>query len=301
MPELPEVETTVRDLNKKVLQRAFIDVWTDNPKMVHLRQDSGGQVKKPAKFGQFKNKIKNKRIIRVWRRAKNIIFELSGDNSLLIHQKMTGHLLYGTWNIKHGTLISKSDSFLRDKVNTYIHLIFFLDNKSMIALSDLRKFAKVELWRTSDLINSGELKKLGPEPLEKSFIFKTFKKVLKNRKGRIKQVLMNQEVIAGIGNIYSDEILWRSKIHPLKNVSKLTNPELKSIYQNIKKVLKLAIKLRGESFSDFRDLQGKKGFFDRERRAYQREGEKCYRCGALIKRIKINGRSAHFCPVCQNI
>jgi len=112
---------------------------------------------------------------------------------------------------------------------------------------------------------------------------------------------MDPKVIAGIGNIYSDEILWRSKIHPQKNIFELKMSELKLIYQNTRKVLLLAIGLRGESISDFRDLQGKKGFFDIERKVYQREGEKCKRCGTRIKRIKTNGRSAHFCPVCQKI
>jgi formamidopyrimidine-DNA glycosylase len=277
MPELPEVETIVRELKTRVLNRTFVDVWTDFQKIV----------KKPAKFGQFRKELKNKRIKKVWRRAKNIVFELSDDYSLLVHQKMTGHLLYDNWDKE-------------DKANSYIHLKFFLDNNKILALSDLRKFAKVELWKTKDLLNSEVFKSLGPEPLDKSFTFSTLKDVLKNKRGKIKQVLMDQKVISGIGNIYSDEILWRAKINPFKDVSKLTKEEMKSIFDNIKSILKKAIKLRGESISDFRDINGKKGFFDKERKVYRREGEKCPRCGAEIKRAKIGGRSAHFCPSCQN-
>ena len=121
------------------------------------------------------------------------------------------------------------------------------------------------------LLNSKEFKNLGPEPLDKRFTFQEFKKVLP-QKGKIKQVLMDQSVIAGIGNIYSDEILWEARVHPLKNVSDLSEQELKKIYQAIKKVLKTAIALKGESFSDFRRVSGEKGNFDKERKVYQREG-----------------------------
>jgi len=125
------------------------------------------------------------------------------------------------------------------------------------------------------------------------------KEILKNKKGRIKIVLMNPEVIAGIGNIYASEVLWQAKIHPEKNVAKLNEKELKSLYQAIKKVLALAVKLGGESFSDYRKPDGSKGDFDAERKVYNREGEKCERCGTKIKRIKFGGRSAFYCPDCQ--
>ena len=179
--------------------------------------------------------------------------------------------------------------------------MFWLSGGLMLALSDLRKFAKVELWKTDDLLNSKEFNNLGPEPLDNNFTFKKFKDILKGKKGRIKQVLMNQEIVAGIGNIYASEILWRSKIHPEKNITKLNNSELKSLYQSIKKVLEIAVKLGGESFSDYRKPDGSKGNFDTKRRAYKREGQKCSRCGTKIKRIKFGGRSAFFCPSCQKL
>ena len=287
MPELPEVEITVRGLNKKVLSRAFIDVWTDKNKII----------KRPKSFKEFKKRIKGKKIQKIWRRGKNIIFELSGGFSLLIHQKLTGHLLVGIWNLESGIWKTKITGSLKEKVNRYIHLMFFLDNGKMLALSDLRKFAKVEFWGSDELKN--ELKKLGPEPLEKSFTFRKFKEILKNKKGKIKQILMNQEIIAGIGNIYSDETLWRAKVHPFKDVSELKGDELKKIYQSLREVLKEGIGLRGESISDYRDVEGEKGKFDEMRKIYRREGEKCSRCETIIKRVKIGGRSAHFCPKCQ--
>jgi formamidopyrimidine-DNA glycosylase len=205
MPELPEVETTVKGLKSKVLKRTFIDVWSDWKKTV----------KKPKDFEQFKKEIKAKKIKKIWRRAKNIIFDLSGGFSLLVHQKMTGHLLVGSWEqINNTWQPTDKKSPLNDPYNRFLHLIFFLDNKKIMALSDARKFAKVELWKTEDLLSSKEFLNLGPEPLDKNFTFEKFKEVFKNKKGRIKQVIMNPEIIAGIGNIYASEALWQAKIHP---------------------------------------------------------------------------------------
>lgn len=297
MPELPEVETTVRGLNKKVLNRAFVDVWSDWEKAV----------KKPRDFEQFKKEIKGKKIKKIWRRAKNVIFDLSGGPvlsraegySLLVHQKMTGHLLVGKWNIAKGTWLPAGKGPLNNPYNRFLHLIFFLDDGKMLALSDARKFAKVEFWKTGEL--KKELEKLGLEPLDKKFTFEKFRQIFKTKKGKIKQIIMDQNVIAGVGNIYSSEALWEAKIHPEKNVVKLSDKELKSLYSAIKKVLKLGIKLGGESFSDYRKPDGTKGDFDTERKAYQREGQKCRRCGTKIKRLKIGQRSAFFCPTCQKL
>ncbi len=291
MPELPEVETTIRDLQIKVLNRAFIDVWTDFGKMI----------KKPGSFKEFKKEFKGRKIKKIWRRGKNIIFELSQGYSLLVHQKMTGHFLYGKWEQKRGKWVPQIKGVLEDRENDYIHLMFFLDNKKMLAFSDLRKFGKAELWKTEKLMISKGIKYLGPEPLEKSFTFKKFKEVLKGKKGKVKQILMDQKIIAGIGNIYSSEILWRAKIHPEKNIAELSEAKLKLLYQAIKKVLTLGVKLGGESFSDYRKPDGSKGYFDSERKVYKRDGQKCSRCGTKIKRLKFAGRSAFFCPKCQKL
>lgn len=289
MPELPEVETIVRDLNKAILGRKIEDVWSDFKKMI----------KRPKDFEEFKKGLKRKKIEKIWRRGKNILFDLSGNKILLIHQKLTGHLLLGKWRKIGNQWQSEIKGPLsEDPMNCFLHLIFWLDNGQQLALSDLRKFAKVELFNSEQL--ERELNSLGPEPLEKSFTFEKFKEVLP-KKGKIKQVLMDQEVIAGIGNIYSDEILWRAKIHPFKEVSKLKEEELKKIYQAMREILPRAIELGGESISDFRRISGERGGFDPLRKVYRREGEKCSRCGTIIKRIKLAGRSAHFCPNCQKL
>jgi len=290
MPELPEVETTVKGINSRVLNRTFVNLWTDSESII----------KKPE-FKEFEKEIKGKKILRAFRRGKNIIIELSGGYSMLIHQKMTGHLLYGKWKLKNGVWESEEEGFMRDPKNQFIRLMFFLDNEKMLALSDLRKFAKVELYKPGELEKSESFKKLGPEPLEEGFNFKKFKGIFQNKKGKIKQTLMDQELMVGVGNIYSDEALWQAKIHPLKETSKLTEEELEKLFQAIKDVLKKGIILGGESFADYRNIDGKKGEFDDERKAYKREGEKCYSCKTIIKRIKIGGRSACFCPSCQTL
>jgi formamidopyrimidine-DNA glycosylase len=290
MPELPEVETTVRGLNAKVLNRTFVDVWTD-----------AKIIKKPKSFEEFKNEIKGKKILKAWRRAKNVVIDLSDGYSLLVHQKMTGHLLVGNWKLDGKRWVPEKEGPLSDPYNRFLHVIFFLDDGKMLGLCDARKFAKIELQKKEDLLNSKEFKALGPEPLEKDFTFEKFKEVLKGKKGAVKQVIMDQNVISGVGNIYSSEALWYAKIHPEKKVSGLSEKELKDLYEAIIKVLKLGVDLGGESFSDYRKPDGTKGDFDTERKAYKREGQKCHRCGTLIKRLKVGQRSAFFCSHCQTL
>jgi formamidopyrimidine-DNA glycosylase len=291
MPELPEVETTVRDLKKKVLGRIFFDVWTDAKKMI----------KKPKKFENFKKELVGKEILDIKRRGKNILFFLSSGKVLLIHQKLTGHLLFGIWKKEEGIWKSEIKGPLaEDPMNRFLHLIFFFKDGWQLALSDLRKFAKVEILTKEEL--EKELSSLGPEPLEKDFSFEKFKEVLlKRKKGKIKQVLMDQTVIAGIGNIYSDEILWKAMVHPFKRVEKLSEEELERIFKAMKEILPKAIEVGGESISDFRRPSGQKGGFDPLRKVYRREGERCSRCNSIIKRIKLGGRSAHYCPICQKL
>ena len=292
MPELPEVETIVRDLRKKILGRKVEDIWTDFEKMV----------KKPKNFNVFKKELKGKKVKSVRRRGKNILIDLSDNKILLIHQKLTGHLLFGKWQKIKGKWRAVINGPLKDDpMNKFLHLIFWLDNGKMLALSDLRKFAKIELWDSQELKESEDFKGLGPEPLKSNFTFNKFKEILNNKRGEIKQVLMDQKAIAGIGNIYSDEILWEAKINPLKDVLKLSDKELGKIYRAIRKILALAIKLKGESISDFRTLAGEKGGYDKFRRIYRKEGKRCVRCGTIVKKTKLGGRSAHFCPKCQPI
>ncbi|MCF7835718.1 MAG: DNA-formamidopyrimidine glycosylase [Candidatus Marinimicrobia bacterium] len=293
MPELPEVQTIVSDLDKVLPNLKIVGVWSDWKKTI----------KNPKNFSQFKKIILGKKIKDVKRRGKNILINLSDNTTLLIHQKMTGHMLYGLFELKQKKWIAKNPGPIKDDPqNRFIHLVFELSNGRQLALSDVRKFAKVLMVKTDELKNLEDLKKIGPEPLEKSFTFKKFKEILKNKKGKIKNILMNQEIIAGIGNIYASEILWDAGVHPLKNIQKIKDNDLKKIYQSTKKILKIAIKMRGDSIIDYRDAFGKKGKYQNFHKAYQQNGEKCSKKdGGIIIRIKDSSRSAFFCPKHQKL
>ena len=281
MPELPEVQTIVDGLNKKVLGRKIISAWYDWKKL-------------KAVDGAVDFSIKN-----VARKGKNILFYLSDNKILLVHQKMTGHVLVGKWEINGKKVTPIEPLSLKEKVNGYIHFILTLDNGQMVALSDLRKFAKVLFGSTQEIENLAELKKLGPDALDSKLKLEDFIKNIQNKNKTIYQVLMDQTVVAGIGNIYSSDILWEAKVFPFKSAKKLSREEVKKIYLAMKKVLKKALELRGTSVSDYRDIDGKSGFYGDKRLIYKREKEPCKRCKTKIIRSKKGGRSAYYCPKCQ--
>ena len=306
MPELPEVQTIVNDLNKKVRGRRIVRVWFDWPKMLKDPLDQQKNKVAHKHVTVFEKAIKKKKILGVKRRAKNILIYLSDSLMMLVHLKMTGHLLVGRWNVKSEkgkeiVIPLEPKEVVEDPYNQYIHLIFYLDDGRMLGYSDVRKFGKVLLGTKDQIENLPELKKLGPEPLDKNFKFPEFSKLIKSEKRKIKQVLLDQEVIAGIGNIYSDDILWKAKVYPLRSADKLSNNELRAVWRAMREILTKAVKLRGTSTSDYRDTSGRKGEYTEERLVYQREGEPCRRCGIKIKRIIVGGRSAHFCPKCQKV
>jgi formamidopyrimidine-DNA glycosylase len=292
MPELPEVETIVRQLNKEVASRKITDVWTDWPKMIRTHS-----------LERFVREIKGRKILHAYRRAKYILMGLSGGKTLIIHQKISGHLLYGKWKIVNKKPAAITEGPIKsDPQNRFIRFILYLDNGYMLGLSDLRRFGKVLLVDTDKVEDITEIKKLGPEPLDKNFTLKKFKELIVKKRGTIKRVLMDQFVISGIGNIYSDEILWYAGAHPLKRVEKLNDKEVAAIYKYIRFVLKKAVGVLGDSEQDYRTLEGKMGGYQNKKKAYQLTGEKCQKHdGGIIKRIKINGRSAHFCPVHQKL
>jgi formamidopyrimidine-DNA glycosylase len=312
MPELPEVQTTVNGLNKAVRGLKITGVWTDYNSAFHKGKDS---IKDPTYFKYFKKKVVGAKIKSAGRLAKNILIRLDNENVILIHMKMTGHLMYGDYD--------RADPF-----NRFIHLIFTFDNGETLELSDMRKFAKVTLVSKTaigkGLEQSLHLTNIGPDPLDKSFTFNVFKERLARKStGRIKTALMDQSVIAGIGNIYSDEALWRAGVHPeerVKNIFGRNNSArndsdslAKKLYAAVIAVLKKGIDFGGDSMSDYRNIHGKRGRFQEQHHAYRKTGERCElmirgphggktkRCKGIITRKIVGGRSAHFCSVHQKL
>jgi formamidopyrimidine-DNA glycosylase len=222
--------------------------------------------------------ISGRRIVGLRRRAKILIIDFDDAKSLIFHLKMTGQLI------------------LNGKPSKHTRKVFNFDDGSRLVFNDARKFG---WWK--EVKDTKEIEeKFGPEALKVSL--QAFKSLLAERKkSRIKPLLMDQRIIAGIGNIYSDEILYAAKVNPLRRVETLSSAEIEKIFRSMKKILAAAIKHRGSSVEYYFDACGKKGDFVKFHKVYQKEGQKCGRCGALIKRIKINGRSAHFCPVCQKL
>lgn len=305
MPELPEVQTTVSGLKKHIIGLTVKDIWSNySSKYFHGSET----IKDPAYFKIFKKKIIGQKIISVSRRAKNILIHLSNDSTILIHMKMTGHLLYGKYNFnpknKKDPWQAVEPQSLKDPFNRFVHIVFTLSNNKHLALSDVRRFAKITLIQDLPLHLSKHLNTLGPEPLEKDFTFDKFQKQLLSRpRGKIKQVLMDQNVLAGIGNIYADESLWRAGINPIQRVTDISPDKLKKLFIAIKQTLSKGINLGGDSMSDYRNIMGEKGKFQEHHRAYKKTGTKCMkpRCDGTITRIVLGGRGTHFCDKHQKL
>ncbi len=291
MPELPEVETVVRDLREKIVGKQILGLlYCDAPKIIR-----GMSVK------VFTKEIVGQKIIRIERIAKNIIIHLSGGKIIHVHLKMTGHILIADSRFMiqdsrwQGEGLPKE---LEDPVNQFIHLVLELSGGLILAYSDMRKFGFWHLAKNAH-IDAIEAKH-GPEPLDnQKFTFRLFQSILVVSNQKIKQVLLDQTKMAGIGNIYGDEILFLAGVRPTRIAKKLRKQEIKKIYENIRPTLIKAIKMRGTSIGDFRDTAGKKGYYQESRLVYGREGQPCPKCGTAIKRVKIAGRSSCYCPACQ--
>lgn len=302
MPELPEVQTTVNGLQKYVVGKKITSVWSDLPKKKVSRKDFEKTIKSDLFFKKFSKLVSGKKIISAKRRAKNILMSLSSGDTIHIHMKMTGHLMYGKYSYdkkKNIWLPSKDEKndALRDPYNRFVHLVFSLSDGKHLVMSDTRKFAKVTLIEKDKDIEI-ELGSPGPEPLEKSFTFSDFQKMISKKKNSpIKQVLLDQSVVAGIGNIYSDEMLWLACIHPKSITGKIPHEKLKELYKSMKIVLLKGLDFGGDSMSDYRNITGNSGAFHHKHNVYRKKGEVCGKkgCGGVIIREVVKGRSSHFC------
>jgi formamidopyrimidine-DNA glycosylase len=315
MPELPEVHTTVTGLQKVLPGLRITDVWTDLATGSYKSPHLSTSHKDKNFFVRFKKEIVGAKVVSVERRAKNILINISGGNTILIHMKMTGHLMVGKYVLEKEKSDGKSKEIwkpapsekneaLRDPYNKFLHVVFSLSNGKHLVLSDMRRFAKVTLVPTDEIYESIHLKHLGPEPLAPGFTEKKFiERLMKRPNGKIKIVLLEQSVIAGIGNIYSDEMLWLAGIHPMSIVRKIPLKLFPLLYKSMKAVLKKGIDFGGDSTSDYRDIEGKRGKFQHAHNVYRQTGKPCPKrgCGGIIERLPFGGRSAHFCPVHQKL
>jgi len=265
MPELPEVETISQDLRNNLLGKRITEVYIHNPAVI--REPSAEKFKK----GLVGLKIEN-----VLRKAKVLILELSNGKSLVIHLKMTGQLVYPG----------------EGKVS---RVVFKLSNHKQLDFNDQRLFAELRLlddWHKLPFIQN-----LGPEPFDLNL--SQFKEMLRKRKTKIKPLLMDQKFISGIGNLYAAEILFASRINPLRSAQSLTDKEIKLLFEETVKILSKAIDYGGSSVDNYVRLSGKKGEFVKFHKVYDRENKPCFFCKTLIKRINQGGRGTYFCPKCQ--
>ena len=282
MPELPEVETIMRGISP-FLEGATI-------KRIKLnRADLRWPFPK-----NFTSRLKEAKVLNLKRRSKYILIDLNTGETLLIHLGMSGKILVSD---------SKIGNYFYEysKGSDHDHVIFELNDGTKLTYNDPRRFGAMDLAKTDELNNHKFLEKLGPEPLGNNFNSDYLKTELSKKESPIKNVLLNQSVVAGLGNIYVCEALFMSGISPKKRASKISKIKCEELVRNIRAVLMSAIEAGGSSLKDFTDIQGNSGYFQFEFYVYGRENECCKikNCGRKIKRISQSGRSSFYCPSCQ--
>lgn len=270
MPELPEVETIRRDLEKEIVGHKIVDLWYDTPKMLQPSPES-------------LEKIVGRHIVTAGRIGKLLLLAIENDGTVGIHLKLSGRLF-----------IRKQE----DPEDKYTRVIFKLDDGRELRFTEFRKFGYAKMIESSASLE--EIKSAyGPEPLTSAFTFEAVKKVLNKANRAVKTVIMDQQKIAGVGNIYADEALWLAQIHPETLSSKLTDSEIEALYQGIIKAIEQGIEDRGTSVDDYLDIYGNEGGHAKNLNVFRQDGDPCPRCGKTVKKIRVGGRGTHFCPQCQ--
>jgi formamidopyrimidine-DNA glycosylase len=285
MPELPEVETIRQGLKSQILHKPIQDIIV---KKKNLVRDN---------LQDFQDILQDNAISQIDRIGKLLLFRLAKQEKYLaIHLKMTGQLIYSFKD----KLIAGGHNLptINDLPNKFSHIIFNFKDGSRLFFNDMRQFGYLQLL---DKKSRGHvIKKYGIEPLTKNFTLSNFKNIFKNRKTILKALLLNQQIIAGIGNIYADEICFRANVLPDRRTNTLSDKELKAIYQACQYIIKKAIVSKGTTFSDYRDSENKSGNYSKYLKVYGRQDQKCIKCKkSKIKKITLAGRGTHFCPTCQ--
>ena len=284
MPELPEVETIKRFLEKAIVGQKIVKV----------------EILSKKQFPGNPKEILTEKILGVDRRGKILIIRLSNEKNLLVHLKLSGQLI---WAPKAGDRVTPGYPipFLGGKeLPGQSTRVIISINGGKLFFNEIRKFGWMKIARTLTLNKEGELAKLGPEPFSSEFNEDYFKKVFSKTSRPIKLILMDQEKIAGLGNIYANDALFEARIHPIRPANKLTDREIARLKKAILLVLKDGLAAGGTSEIYFVRPDGSRGEYQKHYRVYQRDGEKCSRCQGIIKRINLSGRGTFFCPRCQD-
>ena len=288
MPELPEVEVVKRSLTSKI-QKLVVEKITVKDEKLRYRIN-----KKKLKI------LLGLKIIKILRRSKFLLFIFEKNTVMLVHLGMTGKFFYLNKNAKKFKT-SFYYNIDETKDNKHNRLIFSLSKNQKLIYNDVRKFGFIKILDKRQIKQNPHLKNLGPEPLSNSFDFKYFKNYLINRNRTIKDILMDQKFVSGLGNIYVNEVLFLSKVKPTKKTHLIRNKEIHKIIKNTKITLKKAISLGGSSLRDFSSSDGKKGEFQQYFYVYGRKGENCLNknCKKKIIKTVIGNRATFYCPKCQ--
>jgi formamidopyrimidine-DNA glycosylase len=289
MPELPEVETIRSGLSELLPGEVIKSVNFDWPKSFpNAELDVNGFM-----IGAI--------VIEVRRRAKVLLVDLSTDYSLVIHLKMTGQLVFRSKNYSFGAG-HPNDSLIGNLPDKSTRVAIEFNSGSNLFFNDQRKFGWMRLIPTTEVVNLDFFRKVGPEPLSSDFNWQQLRDRLMNRKNSIiKAALLDQTVLAGIGNIYADESLWGAKIHPATRVRDLKDIKIQKLYQEIVYVLNLSIEKGGSTDKNYLNAEGKKGSYLSFARVFRREGQACPRCGHPVIKIRLAGRGTHYCAFCQKL
>lgn len=304
MPELPEVQTVVTELNKKLKNKQIKRVVVHNAKLISVGPKTVSNIRIPsqATVNQFSKLLVGRKISSVKRRGKMLIFDFDGPLAMLVHLKMTGQFIFEDENLRKKTgsqykILNKLSAPLVKLPAKHTHVVFYFTDGSTLFYNDIRQFGYLRVVEDKDIDQVKEFQDYGPEPLEKNFTFEVFQNSLKLRKKiPIKLALMDTKVVVGIGNIYSDEILYYAKVLPSRTVDSIKPKELKAVFDQIKPVLTMGVKYKGSSVGDFIRTDGKWGSMGKHHYVYGRKGKACKVCGTIIESKKMGGRTTAFCP-----
>jgi formamidopyrimidine-DNA glycosylase len=276
MPELPEVESLRRILVRSAVGRTIVSAKVAEARL------------RRRVTTDFADAVAGRRIVNLSRRAKYLIVEFDGDDVMLVHLGMSGSLTH------------RRDGFRADDFDPrHDHLEFSLDDASRLVFNDPRRFGMVRLVARADLASSAELKGIGPEPLSREFDAGYLAAKARGKKVAIKNLIMDQRIVAGIGNIYAAEVLFRAGVRPSRRAGRVTRVEIEKIAAAVPVILRAAIGSRGTTFRSYRDSRGRPGRFAERLRVYGREGEPCYRCSTPISNVVVGQRASFYCPSCQ--